>query len=118
MSEVHHVVHLVRTAPRSDIAVFFVCYGPLFFGAAHKALKIISTIDPSVRGVVLDLSGVPVMHATGMVNIRSLVDSLKQRGVKLYLYSVQDRIRSKLERFGLGGAASNCIITNDLSVVE
>jgi len=175
MSEAHHVVHLVRTAPRPDIVVFFVCYGltvvvdmqvavaagivlaaamfmrrmteltgstlleartvhphlankegivvfdvdgPLFFGAAHKALKIISTVDPSVKGVVLDLSGVPVIDATGMVNIRSVADLLRQRGVKLYLYNVQERIQGKLERFGLGREASNCVITNDLSVVE
>lgn len=174
MSEVHHVVHLLRTAPRSDIAVFSVCYGltvivdmqvavaagmllaaamfmrrmseltnttllnehqahpqlankagvvvfdvdgPLFFGAAHKALKIVSVVDPAVKNVVLDLSGVPVIDTTGMVNIRSLADSLKQRGIKLYLFGAPDRIKKKLERFGLTGNPYNVVITDDASLI-
>lgn len=175
MSEVHHVVHLLRTAPGPDISVFGVCYGltvlvdmqvavaagmvlaaamfmrrmseltnstlleahqaephvtnkkgvvmfdvngPLFFGAAHKALKIVSAVDPGVKNVVLDLAGVPVIDTTGMVNIRSLAESLKQRGVNLYLYRAADRIKIKLERFGLGSEPYNIVITDDLSIIE
>ena len=175
MSEVHHVFHLFRTAPRADVSVFLVCYGltvavdmqvavaagmvmaaalfirrmseltsstvladhqahpplsgkdgvvifdvdgPLFFGAAHKALKIITSVDPSVRCVVLDISGVPVIDTTGMVNIRSLGDSLQQRGIRLWLLKPQGRIKAKLERFGLGKGASSILITDDASVIE
>lgn len=175
MSEAHHVVHLIRTGPRSDVAVFAVCYGltvvvdmqvavaagmllaaamfmrrmseltsstllkeheahphlatkkgvvafdvdgPLFFGAAHKALKIISTVDPDIRKVVLDLSDVPVIDTTGMVNIRSLASTLEQRGIDLYLYSAPERIQIKLKKFGLGQEKTNVTITNDLSVID
>ena len=177
MSEVHHVLHLVKTAPRADVSVFLVCYGltvaidmevavaagmvmaaalfirrmseltnstlltdqhahphphlaekdgvvvfdvdgPLFFGAAHKALNIITSIDPSVRCVVLDVSGVPAIDTTGMVNIRSLGNSLQQRGIRLWLLNPQDRIRAKLDRFGLGKEAGNIMITDDASVIE
>lgn len=174
MAELHHVAHLVRTAPRPDVAVFGTCFGltvavdmqvavtagmvlaaamfmrrmseltsstlikehqthpelagkkgvvvfdvdgPLFFGAAHKALKIVSAVDPGLRDVVLDLSGVPAIDTTGMVNIRYLASSLKQRGIKLYIYSAPDRIKTKLERFGLSGEPSNVVITDDLTVV-
>ncbi|MEJ2740948.1 MAG: C4-dicarboxylic acid transporter DauA [Gammaproteobacteria bacterium] len=175
MSEAHHVVHLLRTAPGSDVSVFWVCYGltvvvdmqvavaagmvlaaamfmrrmseltrstlltergvhphqehkadvvvfdvdgPLFFGAAHKALKVVTSVDISVRHVVLDLSGVPVIDTTGMVNIRSLAVSLRQRDIKLYLYGVSDRIRKKLERFGLSGDPHHVVITDDLTSIE
>jgi SulP family sulfate permease len=175
MSEVHHVLHLFRTAPRADVSVFLVCYGltvavdmevaiaagmvmaaalfirrmseltnstllsphqahphlaekdgivifdvdgPLFFGAAHKALKIITSVDPSVRCVVLDISGVPVIDTTGMVNIRSLGNSLERRGIRLWLYNPQGRIKAKLERFGLGTGAGSISITDDLSTIE
>jgi SulP family sulfate permease len=176
MSEIQHVLHLLRSAPRDDIAVFGVCYGltvvvdmqvavaagmvlaaamfmrrmsaltsstllkehkhvhphlqnkegivvfdvdgPLFFGAAHKALSIISAVDPSIKNVVLDVSGVPAMDTTGMVNIRSLAESLKSRGVTLYLYGAPERIKNKLQRFGLGSEPYNVVITDDLSVIE
>lgn len=174
MSEVHHVVHLIRAAPGADIAVFGVCYGltvvvdmqvavaagmvlaaamfmrrmseltnttllgehpvhqhlaskrgvvvfdvdgPLFFGAAHKALTIVSTVDPDVKHVVLDLSSVPAMDTTGMVNIRSLADSLQRRDIKLYLYNAPDRIKAKLNRFGLSKDQYGIVITDDASLI-
>ena len=175
MSEVHHVAHLLRSAPGPDIAVFGVCYGltvlvdmqvavaagmvlaaamfmrrmseltnstmleehrahaifpqkegvvvfavsgPLFFGAAHKALKIASSVDRDIRKVILDLSDVPAIDTTGMVNLRSLANSLRERGVDLCLINASDRIRVKLERFGLGAEPYNIKITNDLSDLE
>jgi SulP family sulfate permease len=33
--------------------------GPLFFGAAHKALKVILSVDHQSRSVVLDMADVP-----------------------------------------------------------
>lgn len=177
MSEVQHVLHLFKTAPRADVSVFLICYGltvaidmevaiaagmvmaaalfirrmseltnstlltdhhahphphlaekdgvvvfdvdgPLFFGAAHKALNIVTSIDSSVRCVVLDVSGVPAIDTTGMVNIRSLGDSLQQRGIRLWLLNPHDRIRAKLDRFGLGKEAGSILITDDASVIE
>ena len=84
----------------------------------HKALKIISTVDPDIRKVVLDLSDVPVIDTTGMVNIRSLASTLEQRGIDLYLYNAPERIQIKLKKFGLGQEKTNVIITNDLSVID
>ncbi len=104
-------------AEKEGIVVFDVD-GPLFFGAAHKALKIIASVDPNVRCVVLEMSGVPVIDTTGMVNIRSLGDSLTRRGIRLYLLNPQDRIKAKLERFGLGNGAGSIVITDDVSVIE
>lgn len=170
MSEVSHVIHLIKTAPKSDVSVFLVCYGltvvidmqvavaagmvmaaalfvrrmseltsstvlgehekhpylaakegivvydvdgPLFFGAAHKALRIVTAVDKTIHSVVLDISGVPMIDTTAMVNIRSLADSLKQAGITLYLLSPQPHIHIKLQRFGLAAAPNNIVITND-----
>ncbi len=174
MSEVHHVVHLLRTAPRADIAVFGVCYGltvvvdmqvavaagmvlaaamfmrrmseltnttllnehqahphlakkegvvvfdvdgPLFFGAAHKALKIVTVVDPRVKIVVLDLSGVPMIDTTGIVNLRSLAETLNQRNISLYLFGATESIKSKLVRFGITGKPYNVVITDNPSLI-
>lgn len=174
MSEVGHVAHLIKTAPKSDVVVFLVCYsltvavdmqvavaagmvlaaalfvrrmseltkstlldqhdkhphlatrhgimvydvdGPLFFGAAHKALKIVSSVDPTIRSVVLEISGVPVIDTTAMVNIRSLSETLRQRGITLYLLMPQKRIKEKLKRFGLGNGSDSVVITDDPSSI-
>ena len=119
MSEPKHFAHMLRVAPRSDVAVLLTCFvltvvfdmviavtvgvcwrrcsscgawprsrrsawwtgasacrprppaartgvllyeiaGPLFFGAAQKAMTALEEVDKSVRVVILDLRAVPV----------------------------------------------------------
>jgi SulP family sulfate permease len=146
MSEARHVVHTVRTAPRSDALVLLVCFaltvifdmvvavtvgvvlaallfmrrmagvsrmelvaephrrlgfdlppsvvlyevaGPLFFGAAARAMRALESVDHSVRAVVLDLRSVPALDATGLVNLESAVDRLRHRGVFVAIAGVE-----------------------------
>lgn len=174
MSEASHVLHLIRKAPRADVAVFLTCYiltvlvdmqiaiaagmvlasvmfirrmselssatltsdhsahthgetgpgviiydvnGPLFFGAAHKALKVISAIDREVHSVVLDMSDVPVIDTTAMVNLRSIADLLSGRNIRLYLLNAQDRIEKKMRRFGLDADGSKLAIIKNLDEI-
>lgn len=174
MSEPKHVVHLVRNAPGSDVAVFATCYGltvlidmqvavtaglvlaavmfirrmseltgtalmaphpthahaehragvvvydingPLFFGAAHKALKVILTVDRGVHSVVLDLADVPVIDSTGMVNLRSIAELLAARHIKLYLLHAQPSIEAGMRRFGLGAGEDNLRIIAGMAEV-
>jgi SulP family sulfate permease len=50
--------------------------GPLFFGAAQRAMSALNTVDDKVRVVILDLTDVPVMDATGLVALESVLDRL------------------------------------------
>ncbi len=137
MSEAKHFVHTVRVAPRSDVAVLFVCFGltvvfdmvisvtvgvmlaallfmrrmsevtsarlvedvpggdrpqiegvliyqiagPLFFGAAQKAISALKIIQNNVRVVVLDMRRVHVMDITGLVNLESALDQFEKLGI-------------------------------------
>jgi anti-anti-sigma regulatory factor len=58
------------------------------------------------------------MDSTAMVNLRSLADALKQRGIRLYLLSPKERIKAKLLRFGLGNGSGNVVVTNDPMEIE
>jgi SulP family sulfate permease len=136
MSDIRHVVHTVRVAPRSDVAVLATCYvltvvfdmvvaisvgvvlaallfmkrmseltrsrvlapasddadasrtlppgvtvyeiaGPLFFGAAEKAMVALDTVGAGARVVVLALGTVPVIDATGLVALESAIERLR-----------------------------------------
>jgi SulP family sulfate permease len=134
MSEVKHFVHIVRVAPRADMAVLLTCYtltvvfdmvvsvtvgvmlaallfmrrmaevtsaslsegenlaltaplpkgvlvydvsGPLFFGAAQKAMATLGQVD-SAKVVILRLDQVPAMDATGLVALESAIKRLEQ----------------------------------------
>lgn len=75
--------------------------GPLFFGAAHKALSTLQDIDRGrVRVVVLDLEHVPAIDATGLVALESLVQRLNGAAVKLILVGLQDQPLRTLARAG------------------
>jgi SulP family sulfate permease len=73
--------------------------GPLFFGAAQKALAAITAIDRrEVRTVVLDLRSVPALDATGLVALESLVKRLNGRSIKVILAGVQTQPMRALAR--------------------
>jgi SulP family sulfate permease len=71
--------------------------GPLFFGAAQKAMGAILTHEQrGVKVVVLDLRDVPAIDGTGLVALESVIARLNGRGVKVILAGVQ---RQPLDAF-------------------
>jgi sulfate permease, SulP family len=134
MSEARHFVHIVRVAPKSDVAVLLTCYGltvgvdmligvavgmvlaaflfmrrmaevsgghlagassgqvgtpmptgvvlyeisgPLFFGAAQKAMAALSIVTGQTRAVILLMHEVNAMDATGLVALESALEPLR-----------------------------------------
>ncbi len=157
MSEVRHVVHMLRVAPRSDNLIMLTCLGltvlfdmtvavtvgvalaallfmqrmaeltgvrlvtqmptplarplppgilvyevagPLFFGAAQRAMNAIKAVDRSVAVVVLDLRAVPVMDATGLVNLESALRKLHDAQIYTIIAGIQDQPLALLARAG------------------
>ena len=65
--------------------------GPLFFGAAQKAMSALHRVPTGVKVVLLDLSSVPAMDATGLVSLESAVERLQALGVYVVLAGVQSQ---------------------------
>ena len=87
MAEVSGVTLVGRgasAASRSSLPRGVLLYeiaGPLFFGAAQRAIGVISRVDRrGVKVVVLDVTAVPAVDATGLVNLQSLVARLNTDG--------------------------------------
>jgi SulP family sulfate permease len=102
-----------RIAVPEHTVVFHIS-GPLFFGAADKAASVIDLADPGVRAVVLDLSDVPMMDASGAVALESAVTRLRKHKVLTILAGVNGQPRKVLERVGLKGARHELRITRSL----
>jgi SulP family sulfate permease len=158
MSDSQHFAHLLRVAPRSDVAVLLTCFtltvvfdmvvsvtagilmaallfmrrmaevsgveligeghpdleeplprgvvlydiaGPLFFGAAQKAMRSLQAMEGRhVRIVVLDVEHVPAIDATGIVALDSLVARLNEAGIKVIVVAIQDQPLRALARAG------------------
>ena len=67
--------------------------GPLFFGAAHRFLVEISEVS-DVRVVILRLSRIRSVDATGAAVLRSTIADLQARGVLVLLSGVRDEHRT------------------------
>lgn len=63
--------------------------GPLFFGAAQKAMSTLGTIKQGVKVVIMDLRDVPAMDMTGLVNLESAIERLEQQGISVILAGVK-----------------------------
>ncbi len=166
MSEVRHFLHVLRVAPRSDIAVLLTCFaltilfdmvvsvsaglvlasllfmrrmaeisgarlaedevgeateererlpvgvlhyeirGPLFFGAAAKAMSALQASNGRARVLLLDMRHVPAMDATGLVNLETALQRLDQQGLLTVLVGVQPQPLGVLRKAGLAESTS------------
>lgn len=92
--------HPALAQPMPAGVLVYAIGGPLFFGAAQKAMGALRSVGEHVRVVVLDLSGVPAMDATGLVSLESTVARLASRDVFVVLAGVQAQPMHVLERAG------------------
>lgn len=170
MSDVPHVLRIVRIAPRSDKAVLLVCFaltvvfdmvvavtagvvlaailfmrqmvdltqsrsleaghpevhhdlphdvllyqiqGPLFFGAAEKAVAALERVHGKYRAVIFDLKGVPRIDVTGVVALESAIAMLKRAGIAVAIAEAQSQPRAVIGA-ALSGHAS-CTMHDSLT---
>lgn len=92
--------HRHQASPGPGVVVYDLD-GPLFFGAAHKALKVIATVDRQVHTVVLDLADVSVLDTTAMMNLESLAADLAARKTRIFVTHVKAHLAEKMQRYGL-----------------
>ncbi|WP_163577299.1 C4-dicarboxylic acid transporter DauA [Halomonas faecis] len=89
--------------------------GPLFFGAAEKALTSLHLVDRRVRVVILDMHDVPSMDGTAIVALEALIDEMHREGIALVLVGLPTRILVKLRRAGIRKAAGRLTYCRELS---
>ncbi|TCV59044.1 C4-dicarboxylic acid transporter DauA [Pseudomonas fluorescens] len=80
------------------------CYairGPLFFGAAEKALDVLRRFDPAVRVVVVEMSAVPMLDMTALAAFENILKDYRKHGIGLILVATAPRVRLKLRRAGI-----------------
>ncbi|WP_151669814.1 C4-dicarboxylic acid transporter DauA [Nitrincola schmidtii] len=80
-----------------DVAIFDI-NGPLFFGAAEKALTSLHLVDPNIKTIILDMHDVPSMDGTAIVMLQSVISEMKHNGVGMIIVGLQPRMIVKLRR--------------------
>lgn len=97
----------------NDVVLYEIA-GPLFFGAAEKAVAALNRISGSCRRVILDLGAVPVLDVTGLIALESAIESLQKKGVGVVVARAQPQPRHAI----VSGLASSVHVSFASSVKE
>jgi SulP family sulfate permease len=94
--------------------------GPMFFGAAEKAVTRLLPVAGQARAIILQMDAVPVIDLTGLVALESAIDKLKRGKTFVVLAGVQDQPRQALARTGVvdePGALALCATDDEAIAV-
>ncbi|MBI1387502.1 MAG: C4-dicarboxylic acid transporter DauA [bacterium] len=86
--------------PPGEVMVYEID-GPLFFGAAEKAISTLRLYDPKPRAVLIDMEDVPVIDMTGLVALDSVIRTLHQDHIHVALVGVAPQPSKALKRAGI-----------------
>jgi SulP family sulfate permease len=75
--------------------------GPLFFGAAERAIGALRSIGKDVKVIIFLLDDVVAADMTGLVAMEGVLDELKVHGIKAILVGVNKNVRDLFFRGGI-----------------
>lgn len=84
-----------------DHVAAYAIRGPLFFGAAEKAMSVLRRFNPDVRIVIVDISAVPMMDMTALAALENVLLDYQKQHISLILSGCNLRLRLKLRRAGI-----------------
>ena len=100
LREIMPAVNQAEFEARHDTDFAYEIAGPLFFGAAQKAMAALHTVDKGVRVVILDLRAVPMLDATGLVGLESAFERLHRDDVMVVVGGAQPQPLRAMARAG------------------
>jgi SulP family sulfate permease len=111
-SESHHAI---ETKLPPGVIVYEVA-GPLFFGAAQRATRALHAIGEDAKVLVLDISSVPVLDATGLVNLESAIDRLKRQKTFVIVAGAREQPLRVLVQAGWRDRREHLVVRRDLKL--
>ncbi len=108
--EQHHHTHLENLP--AHVAIYDI-NGPLFFGAAEKAMRTLRVVNQQISVVVLDMSDVSMMDITGVMALESLLETLNRLEVLVIINALQPHLRVTLRRAGIRQSAGKVLFSKD-----
>ncbi|HCL3480056.1 TPA: C4-dicarboxylic acid transporter DauA [Pseudomonas aeruginosa] len=92
--------------------------GPLFFGAAEKALSVLRRLNPEAKVVIIEMSAVPMLDLTALAALESMLLEYRQRGIGVIFCGCNARLRLKLKRAGIHPVAGRLAFVHNLEVAR
>jgi SulP family sulfate permease len=93
--------HAQLKDPGLEGVIVYSIRGPLFFGAAEKAVSTLARVRSKTKVVILQMDDVPVMDISGLVALESAIQRLHKAGIFVAIAGVQAQPREVLEKGGV-----------------
>jgi len=93
--------HRALPGPLPDGVVIYDLSGPLFFGAAERALNAMRAIGADVRVIIFRMEQVPSADVTGLVAMEGVLREMARQRIKAIIVGLHGQAQSVFERGGL-----------------
>ena len=117
MAEITDVKLDTGTMAKLDLPEGVLLYeiaGPLFFGAAQKAMSVLDTVDGKRVAVILYLGQVPAIDGSGLVALETIIEKLTRGGHKVILAGLQKQPSEVIAHAGIVRRPGQLAIAPDL----
>lgn len=84
-----------------DSVAVYAIRGPLFFGAAEKALSVLRKFNPEIRVVIIDLSAVPMLDMTALAALSNVLIDYQNNNIGIIFLGTSAKVRHKMRRAGI-----------------
>lgn len=101
----------------AEIAVYDI-NGPLFFGAAEKALNVLHRTNQGIKVVIIDMSDVPMIDMTALVALRSALAQLGKRKIPVVFANPSAQVVDTLHQAGLSEIEGKMLFRTDLAAAR
>jgi len=93
--------HRALPGPLPEGAVIYDLSGPLFFGAAERALNAMRAIGADVRVIIFRMEQVPSADVSGLVAMEGVLREMERQHIKAIFVGLHGQALSVFERGGL-----------------
>jgi len=93
--------HRALPGPLPDGVVIYDLSGPLFFGAAERALNAMRAIGAEVRVIIFRMEQVPSADVSGLVAMEGVLREMERQHIKAIFVGLHGQARVVFERGGL-----------------
>ena len=84
-----------------DSVTVYAIRGPLFFGAAEKALSVLRKFNPEIRVAIIDLRAVPMLDMTALAALSNVLNDYQKNNIGIIFVGASARVRHKMRRAGI-----------------
>jgi SulP family sulfate permease len=98
-----------------DIEIFELT-GPFFFAAAYKFKDAIKIIEKKPKAIIVDMSNVPVIDATGLNTIKDVLHMCNRDKITFFISGIQPQVLEEFKRSRLLFKIGKRFVTPDFKV--